>query len=194
MIKLYSVRSADGGDGVRLSFDIDGVKKSFIVSADDFLSLGVTKGELDECVFDEICDADAAYGAVRAAIRILSAGQCSKKKLYEKLRRRGFTHECAKNASDFASKHGYIDEEWQIESYIRELVEKKFVGRRKVVPMLIAKGYSGDKISAVLDEKYTEEDFKAAKRQFLMKKFGKTKPETYEEAEEMKKALYKQGY
>lgn len=194
MISLVSVRACDGGDGIRLSFDINGEKKSLTVSADDFLALGVTKGEIDEGVFDEICDADMNYGAVRAAIRILSAGQCSKKKLYEKLRRRGFTHSCAKNASDFAATHGYIDEDWQIENYLKTLVEKKYVGRRKVLPMLIAKGYSGSKISALLDEKYSDEDFEIAKQQFLMQKFGKTKPETYEEAEEMKKALYKQGY
>lgn len=194
MISLVSVRACDGGDGIRLLFDIDGEKKSLTVSADDFLAIGVTKGEVDDGVFDEICGADMNYGAVRAAIRILSAGQCSKKKLYEKLRRRGFTHLCAKNASDFAAGHGYIDENWQIENYLKTLVKVKHVGRRKVVPMLLAKGYSGDKISAILDETYTDEDFKAAKREFLMKKYGKTKPETAEEAEEMKKSLYKQGF
>ena len=63
-----------------------------------------------------------------------------------------------------------------------------------MLPALLAKGYSGERISAILDEKYTDSDFKKFRREFLVKTFGKTSPETHEEATEMKKALYKQGY
>lgn len=194
MISIVSLRACDGGDGIKIVADVDGVKNNFTVSADFYLENGIAKGDISRDVFFYIEAEDKQYAAKRTALRILSSAQCSKKKLYEKLRMRGFSHECAKNASDFAAEHGYIDEDWQIENYLKTLVEKKYVGRRKVLPMLIAKGYSGSKISALLDEKYSYEDFEIAKQQFLMQKFGKIKPETYEEAEEMKKALYKQGY
>ena len=59
---------------------------------------------------------------------------------------------------------------------------------------LCAKGYSADSINAAIDKNYTDDDFAFYKQKFLEKKFGKTKPETGEEALEMKKALYKQGY
>lgn len=195
MINITSIRSCDGGEGVRIvALTDDCVKNTLTVSADDFLKLGTVKGYITDEEFKELQAADKSYAANRAAVRILSAGQCSKKKLYEKLRRRGFTHECAKNAAENAASRGYIDEQWQIESYIRELVEKRHIGRRKVVPMLLSKGYSGDKISAVLDEKYTDKDFALFRQRFLEKKFGKTMPDNREEAEEMKRALYKQGY
>ena len=115
-------------------------------------------------------------------------------KLYEKLRRRGFPHECAKDAADFVSEKAYIDEDWQIESYLKTLVEKKHFGKRKVVANLISKGYASGKITQIIDQNYGDEYFREAKRNFLLETFQKEKPETQKEAEEMKKALYKQGY
>ena len=185
--------AADNGDGVKIIIDIEGVKNTLTVSADDFIESGVKKGDTD-FDFEFLKDADKRYAARRAAIRILSSGQCSAQKLYQKLRARGFPHECAKNASDFAAESGYIDEEWHVSSCLRALVEKRYIGKRKLIPMLLAKGYSALKINAVIDEKYTDEDFAVFKCKFLEKKFGKTKPDTREEAEEFRKALYKQGY
>jgi len=186
--------SADNGEGVKITIDNCGVKNTLTVSADDFLSSGIKKGDISEGDFEYLAEADKRYGARRAAIRIIAAGQCSAQKLYEKLRRRGFPHECAKNASDYVKENGYIDEEWQIESYLGDLLEKRYIGRRKFTAMLLAKGYSADKIAAVTDAKYSDEDFALFRRKFLEKTFGKTKPESREEALEMKKALYKQGY
>lgn len=181
--------AADNGDGVKITIDNDGVKNTLVVSADDFLESGVKKGDTD-FDFEFLCECEKRYAARRAAIRILGIGQCSKKKLYEKLRMRGFPHECAKNASDFAAEHGYIDEEWQIKSYLRDLLEKRYIGRRKLIPMLLAKGYSATKINAVIDENYTNKDFLLFRQKFLEKTFkGKTPT-----ADEIKKALYKQGY
>ena len=194
MIKVTSIRACDSGDGVMLSVNIDGEKNTFDISADDFLESGIVKGVITADDFDKLSENSRFYAAKRAAIRIIASGQCSKKKLYEKLRRKGFPHQCAKNAADYAADCGYIDEEWQIKSYLKDLVGKRYIGRRKLLPMLLAKGYSGDKILSVLDESYTDEEFRVAKQSFLIKKFGKTKPENFEEAEEMKKALYKQGY
>ena len=186
--------AADKGEGVRITIDIDGVKNTLTVSADDFLESGIKKGDISEGDFEYLTEADKRYAARRAALRIISAGQCSAKKLYDKLRMRGFPHECAKNASDFVKESGYIDEEWQIESYLKELIEKRYIGRKKLVPMLLAKGYSADKINAVIDRKYSDRDFTLFKRKFLEKKFGKITPTTRDEALEMKKSLYKQGY
>ena len=185
----------DGGEGITLTvLSADGDKEKLTVSVEDYTAYKLQKGEISEELLFELRAAASVYGAKRAALRILSAGQCSRKKLYEKLLRRGFGASDARAAADFAAEGGYIDETWQIESYLRELVEKRYIGRRKVVPILLAKGYSGERIREVLDEKYTAADFARYKNAFLMKKFGKPTPETREEAEEIKKALYKQGY
>lgn len=195
MINVISILSHDGGDGIKIIYETEtGEKNNTVISADDFLSFGIVKGTVTEEEFKEIEFAAQNYAANRAVIRILSAGQCSRQKLYEKLRRRGFPHQCAKNASDNAAVKGYIDEEWQIESYLRELVERRFIGKRKLVLMLLSKGYSQSKILSVIDRKYSDEDFRIYRQKFLEKKFGKVKPDSFDEAQEMKKALYKQGY
>ena len=194
MIEIISIRSCDSGDGIRIVAECGGVKNTYTVSADDYLESGIVKGIASIEISEWLQNADSLYSARRAALRILASAQCSAQKLYEKLCHRGFPHECAKNAAEFAKEKGYINEDWQIENYLKTLVEKKYTGRRKVLPMLLAKGYSGDRILSLLDEMYTDEDFKKFRMEFLLKQFGKTKPDSFEEAQEMKKALYKRGY
>lgn len=194
MISLVSFSYTDGGDGVKISAVRESEKCMLTISAEDFLSLGIVKGEVSDYDFLEIERAALYYRAYRTAIRILLSGQCSKKRLYDKLRARSFSHEASLFASQKALDGGYIDEKWQIESYLKELVGKKLYGRRKILPYLLARGYSAAKINEALDENYSESDFARVKAAFLQKKFGRIKPETHEEAEEFRKALYKQGF
>ena len=194
MISLVSFRSVDSGDGVKIVADRDGEKISLVISADDFLSLSVVKGECDEALFEEISVSASNFSAYKSAIRMLSVGQCSKKAIYDKLRRRSFSHSAALYASEKVFSRGYINEKWQIENYLKTLISRKFCGRRKAVPFLLAKGYKSADISEVLEENFSESDFAKAKEQFLLKKFGKTKADSAAELAEMKKALYKQGF
>ena len=192
---IQSLAAADGGEGITLTvLSADGDKEKMTVSLEDYTAYKLQKGEISEEMCFALREAASRYGAKRAALRILAVGQCSRKKLYEKLLHRGFRSADARAATDFAAEGGYIDETWQIESYLRELVEKRYIGRHKVVPMLLAKGYGGEQIRTVLDEKYSDADFAKYKKAFLVKKFGKTTPDSPKEAEEMKKALYKQGF
>ncbi len=193
MISLVSFISADGGDAIKIVAEREGEKRTLTVSADEFLSLGLVKGEVCEYDFIEIERAALYYRAYRTALRMLESGQCSKNRLYSKLRSRSFSHEAAQRAVDRVSDAGYIDEEGQLESYLRILIEKKHCGRRKIVPYLLTRGYSSSKINAALSA-YDEGDFARAKSEFLLKKFGKTAPSSADEAAEMKKALYKQGF
>ncbi|MBR5539137.1 MAG: RecX family transcriptional regulator [Clostridia bacterium] len=194
MISLVSFTYTDGGDGVRIYAVRGDEKCTLTVCAEDFLELGIVKGDISDHDFLEIERAALYYKAYRTALRILSFGQCSEKRLYEKLRGRSFSHEASLFAAKKAAKGGYVDEKRQIESYVRTLVEKKLCGRRKILPYLLSRGYSADKINEVLDENYSDSDFKRTKKEFLLKTFGKCSPESREEAEEMKKALYKQGF
>ncbi len=195
--EIVRLTSVDGGDGVRLTLTgfADGEeKRTLTLSADDFLSLGVMRGGLDEEAFQTLSDAAGRYTALRAAYRLLSAGQCSRKKLYEKLRARRIPDADARFAVETAYARGYIDEDWQIASYIRTLAEKNLYGPRKIHASLAAKGYSGDAVRKALAETLDEEKVLRLKRAFLEKKFGKTKPETPKEAQTMCAALYKQGF
>lgn len=194
MISILRISPLGNGDTLSVTVESDGEKNNYVVSTQFYMENHLEKGYIDEALFEDIENEDRLCDARNTAIRILRFGQCSKKNLYDKLRRRGFPHECAKSATDFVEETGYIDEDWQIENYLKTLVQKKYFGRRKIIPALAAKGYSSVRISELLDENYTDEDFKKFRTEFLLKKFGKIKPDTPDEAAEMKKALYKQGY
>lgn len=188
--------SADGGDGVRLTLaDFpDSKEHTLTISADDFLAMRIARGAMDADTLAAVTEAAGRYAALRAAIRMLGAGQCSRRRLYEKLRARRITDADATFAVDTVYAKGYIDEDWQLRSYIRTLTAQKQYGPRKLYAALAAKGYRGDDIRRAMDENFGAEEIRAARRVFLEKKFGKTAPETRDEAAAMRQALYKQGF
>ena len=188
--------SADGGDGVRLTLaDFpDGEGRTLTISADDFHAMRIARGAMDADTLAAVTEAAGRYAALRAAIRILGAGQCSRRRLYEKLRARRITDADATFAVDTVYAKGYIDEDWQLRSYIRTLTAQKQYGPRKLYAALAAKGYRGDDIRRAMDENFGAEEIRTARRVFLEKKFGKTAPETRDEAAAMRQALYKQGF
>lgn len=188
--------SADGGDGVRLTLAgfPDGEGRTLTISADDFLAMRIARGAMDADTLAAVTEAAGRYAALRAAIRMLGAGQCSRRRLYEKLRARRITDADATFAVDTVYAKGYIDEDWQLRSYIRTLTAQKQYGPRKLYAALAAKGYRGDDIRRAMDENFGAEEIRAARRVFLEKKFGKTVPETRDEAAAMRQALYKQGF
>ena len=188
--------AVDGGDGVRLTladFE-DGEGRTLTVSADDFVALGILRGGMDADTLAAVTAAAGKYMALRAAYRMLAAGQCSRRRLYEKLRARHTSDADARFAVDTAYEKGYIDEDWQLRSYIRTLTAKNLYGPRKLYAALAAKGYGGADIRRAMDECFGEDAVRAAKRAFLEKKFGKTVPDTRDEAQAMRNALYKQGF
>lgn len=168
-------------------------KGELIISVDDFIELSLKLGPISPEGFDALAAAADRYGACCAAMRMLSAGACSQKKLAEKLRAKGFSSEMADMAVSFAATRGYIDERAQIESYLRLYIENKNYGPRKILPALLSRGYAKPDISDCLLA-YTEADFAQAKARFLLQKFKKETPDTPDEAKKMRAALYKQGF
>ena len=165
----------------------------------DFLPLHgrsyeILRVEAGDDALAAVTAAAGRYAALRAAVRMLGAGQCSRRRLYEKLRARRIPDADAAFAVETAYAAGYIDEDWQLKSYIRTLTAQKQYGPRKLYAALAAKGYRGDDIRRAMDESFGEEEIRAARRAFLEKKFGKTAPATRDEAAAMRQALYKQGF
>ncbi|MBQ7660497.1 MAG: RecX family transcriptional regulator [Clostridia bacterium] len=192
--ELCRLAAADGGEGVTLTLLVDGEKEKFTISADDYIELSLTRGEIEEATADELRARAAAYAARRAALRLIAAGRCSQKKLAEKLRLRHFSPEDAAAAAAFVAAHGYIDERGQVENYVETLFFCKGYGPRKIRPMLLQKGYAAEDIDRAIAEKITAQELGAAKAAFLQKKFGKEKPQTYEEAAAFRAALYRTGF
>ena len=194
MILVTHFCATDGGEAVKITVDVDGEEETYVVSAADHFTLSLRKGEIDGETYVSLRLAADHYKAVRLASSLSAHSPCSAKRLFGKLRQRGISAGDAQYAVEFLLRIGFLDEHWQIQSYLADMVGKKHMGRRKVVPALLQKGYPSAKINAVLEAHYTENDFSEAKRAFLLKKFGKTSPATREEAETMKKALYKWGF
>ncbi len=194
MIKVVSLTAADGGDAIRIVFSVDGEEETYTLSAADHFLIGLRKGECDGETYLSVVTAADRYAAVRAALRSLAAGQCSAKRLYCKLLAKHIRAEDAKYAVRFVRDRGYLDEKAQILSHLRVMLGRKHMGRGKIMPTLLAKGYRAADITAALEENFTESDFAEAKEAFLLAKFGKTAPDTPAEATEMKKALYKWGH
>lgn len=194
--RITRLCAVDGGDGVRLTLAslAGGEGDSLTISADDLLALGVERGEIDAVRLAELTAAAGRYDALRAAYRMLAAGQCSRRRLYEKLRARRISDADARFAIEQADEKGYIDEAWQLKSYVRTLTAQRLLGPRKLYAALLAKGYRAAEIRRAIEENYGEDAVRAAKRAFLEKKFGKTEPQTREEAQAMRAALYKQGF
>lgn len=177
-----------------LAAPANGEGDCLVLSTDDFLSLGVACGPIDAARLAELTAAAGRYTALCAAYRMLAAGQCSRRRLYEKLRARRISDADARFAVEQADEKGYIDEVWQLRSYVRTLTAQRQFGPRKLYAALLAKGYRAEEIRRAIDENYGEDAVRATKRAFLEKKFGKTAPQTREEAQAMRAALYKQGF
>ncbi|MBQ9429558.1 MAG: RecX family transcriptional regulator [Clostridia bacterium] len=193
-VTLCRLVAVHGGEGVELYLNVDGEQRSLVLSANDCVELGLMRGELSDGIFNEIERRAAAYAARRAALRILAAGKCSQKQLAQKLRARRFSAQDAAAAAAYAAEKGYIDERWQVENYVETLFFNKGYGPRKIRPFLLQKGYAPDEIDRAIAEKIDGDRLAAAKAAFLKKKFGKTKPQSYEEAAAFRAALYRNGF
>lgn len=137
-------------------------------------------------------NADMRYKARMRALRILSLGDNSEKMLMLKLMRAGASHDIASEVVEEMVKLGYVNSQRQLERLIIYEVNEKLHGPRKLLPRLIAKGYSRDEVARVMNDLALdgEIDFEAAK----MRLIEKHRLDIESDEEEIKKLLYKNGY
>ena len=137
-------------------------------------------------------NADMRYKARMRALRILSLGDNSEKMLMLKLMRAGASRDIASEVTEEMVKLGYVNSQRQLERLIIYEVNEKLHGPRKLLPRLIAKGYSRDEVARVMNDLALdgEIDFEAAK----MRLIEKHRLDIESDEEEIKKLLYKNGY
>ena len=104
---------------------------------------------LDDDTFALLTSEEDARLAYARAVKILSAGDNTRRALTRKLVERGFSRECAERAVARLVEEGYIREE---ELLLRQLgiYAKRLWGPKKFFPNLIEKGFSRDDIAAAL--------------------------------------------
>lgn len=137
-------------------------------------------------------NADMRYKARMRALRILSLGDNSEKMLKIKLMRAGASRDISSEVVEEMVKLGYVNSQRQLERLIVYEVNEKLHGPRKLLPRLIAKGYSRDDVARVMNSLAVdgEIDFEAAK----MRLIEKHRLDIDSDEEEIKKLLYKNGY
>jgi SOS response regulatory protein OraA/RecX len=103
----------------------------------------------------------------------------------------GFSRDAADEVIADMLREGYINERRQLERLIESEVKRNLIGPKKLIPKLLAKGFSRTDINDALDALAADGviDFSEAKRQLVMKKLGDSP-----DSEEVKKLLYKHGF
>ena len=170
----------------------EGNKKYTVrVSAYEELGMPCRGTELDGEAMDLLFRADEYYRAKRAALSILSYGDNNERTLHTKLRARSISGGVAAEVVREMVSLGYIDEVRQLRRLITEDANRKLLGPRKIIPRLMAKGYSLSDVkkefTALTDS--GEIDIDKNKELLLSKYLGESR-----DPEETKKLLYKYGY
>jgi SOS response regulatory protein OraA/RecX len=134
---------------------------------------------------------DERIRATKKALSLLSYSDNNEKALVTKLHRAGFSRDIAVGVSEEMVRLGYIDESRQLERLILREANISLSGFGKLLPKLIAKGYSSENIKKITHRlaESGEIDFKENARRLIEKKL----PENASR-EEKKKLLYKNGY
>lgn len=177
------------------------------------LSLGIVEGEesarytVTESIYleigrpglgDELTDedmsaikyADELVMAEKKALSLLSYADNNRRTLKQKLLRAGFGYEISDTVCEKMCSLGYIDENRQLERLVLIEANTKLRGPERIIPALVAKGYSLADVKAVMRELVDSGviDFRKNAKTLINKKL----PDA--DIEEKRKFLYKNGY
>ena len=96
--------------------------------------------------------------ALAAAVKLLSVRRLSKARLAEKLADRGYAPEAVRDAIAECERRDYVDDRAFARLFVRGVLERKPVGRFRLLQDLIRHGIDGDLAREVLDEVDGDED------------------------------------
>ena len=134
---------------------------------------------------------DEYVRAKKKALSYLAFADNNERTLRTKLIGKGFSREVSCDVAREMVTLGYIDERRQLERLVLTEANVKLAGKNKIVPKLMAKGYSFSDINTVIRELVDsgEIDFRANARRLIEKKLPADA-----DSEKKKKLLFKNGY
>ena len=193
-VKLIYVRAARSRGYITIGIsDGEDNKTAYTVSEADYASIGMplVGAELDGGALEVIMESDGRYRATLYALRILSYGDNTAKKLYTKLISRGIAKDIASEVVEEMMSRGYIDERRQLSRLIEKEANVSLSGPMKIRAKLISAGFSSSDIEDVTDTLLREGviDFSRSAELLIEKKLTRGATD-----EEKKKLLYKNGY
>ena len=133
---------------------------------------------------------DGERAALSRALKILSFGDNSERRLYSKLAAAKIKPQHARFAVEECVRLGYLCEERQLMRAVLLLAEG-LLGPKKIAARLTARGYSMKKIKLTIESLSAEGklDFKRNKHKLIEKKLGSDA-----DVEQKQRLLYKYGY
>jgi SOS response regulatory protein OraA/RecX len=192
-VTVIFIKDAKSKGYLRIGID-DGEKKySLTVSEAEYREAGspLTRDALDRETLGMLITADMRYRAKIKSLNILAYGDNSERALRRKLSLAGFSADVIDEVCAEMLARGYINIDRQIKRLVKNEVALHHSGPLKIIPKLVAKGYSKSDVTRIISElEYEGEiDFEESKRLLLESKLKFTDDET-----EKKKLLYKNGY
>ncbi len=176
---------------VRLSCGSKSERRAFLVRRDDFVELGLSRGEIGKTGFDLLESAAKLCEAQRRGEGMLGYGSNSVRRLTVKLRKRGYDAATAERAVARLVADGYIREEDDAEREARRSAAS-FHGPRYIAAQLSEKGYGHDTVEKALDA-LDDVDFAELCARFIEKKY-KPFPTDRREYDKMIATLMRRGY
>ena len=177
---------------IRIGIDSDGERINLTVSESEYKDAGspMCRDEVDSDSYAILLNANDGYKARLRALRILEYSTNSERSLFRKLRASGYSRELCEEVAGEMKGYGYLDDLRQLRRLVELEVTRNMTGPRKLVPKLVAKGYSASDIRATIDELSDSGviDFSLAREALIEKRCeGLSEEDT-------KKILYKNGY
>ena len=145
--------AASGNDDIAVSLEIrEGEqiqRERFVVSAEVYASLGISKGVCDRELYDLLEGEARICAAYKRGLYILGYGSCSMRAMVSKLVAKGFDKTDASVAVERLESRGLLVEE----SNARREAERcaaKLWGETRIASHLRSKGYSGESVKDAL--------------------------------------------
>lgn len=215
-IKALSVREADGGGGVLITFEISddpgetnfpriipgrsaaaarphSERRTLLLTIADYRIYRIARGDtVTEAKFDEMARLSDIARATRQGAGILAYGANSRQNLRQKLIARGHSKEAARAAVDALAADGLINEKASARRAAERCV-KDLRGRTYIRAKLRSLGYRDDAIAAA-GEYLDSVDFAEICSEAIEKKFGGRLPDDPNERSRAVAALVRRGF
>ncbi len=192
-MKVIYLRDAKERGYIRVGFLCDGKKEEYCVSSSDYRGAGELRcgDSLSKEQRELLFLADMRYRAKKKALNILSYGDNSEKMLYLKLCRSGIDKSVAKETARQMVGLGYINDIRQIKRQVVNLATLSNQGPLKIIPKLVAKGYSKNEVEEAISELCDsgEIDFLDIQKKLLESSGIEEK-----DSSDARKILYKHGF
>lgn len=151
-MKIKSISRSERGRYVTLG--IDGAKGRFVITGELYIELGSPEVgyELSEEEYESVKDSDERYHATVRALNILRFSDNSRRMLWQKLKKKGFSTEVARATVEDMVKLGYLDEKKQVENAVRRLANDSLLGAFRIRLKLAYLGYHPNLVRAAITE------------------------------------------